>query len=538
MSSSIVNRLNEDILLAVLSYLPGHDAVQLAYTCKFMYALSCPSCSVTISYEEQYKLHRTAEAICRPGSSCATYLRGLDLDLMSNKDENIKDVADILRTAKNLRSLSLSYVFQHSWTGHPSIVRALTRMKDLRALSYSPVLLDDVLPMVQSIPSSNLADLSLRFDVNWRHEFPPLVSVLKSFPKLVTLTLCSFVPRPTSLDSIQASASSFPSIRHIALKAVSIAATDILYFCPNLDTIELSQDHETHNMQGHTDPRPRWPKVSRRLTVAFHDATRWGTGVIALEFDELQTILVELLERRASPVPHLELAAGEWEFTRDGVTAVDAATSRRLTRLLAALQPRALTLPVHAGFQSTDNKLDGRMWTEVARVLPRLRALTLRRVGRDYWKLPETLPAALARLPLRCLFIDASPMNPSNGRRHSPGPPYKELERVQRLDALPAKLLAALSKMRVLGITGTAALPDAAMDNTQQWILEDLAEWREEHGERNTRWWRVDGQGAERKLVELWREYGEQAQRLVEDAEKYRVADLDAVYMDKCRYNP
>ncbi|KAH9921233.1 uncharacterized protein BXZ73DRAFT_104522 [Epithele typhae] len=454
MSTSIIHRLNEDTLLAVLSYLASHDAVQLARSCKFMYALPCPSFSVKISHLEQYKLRRTAEAICRPGYSCATYLYNLDLALMSNQEDNIKAVADILGTARNLHRLRLCYVFQQGWMEYPSIVHALTQLKDLRTLNYSPVFLDD---------------------------------------------------------------------------NVSVAATDILYLFPNLDSLELSPSHERHPMQGHTDPRPRWLKVSGRLTVAIYGPTRWVSGVVALESAQLQTILVELLERRASPVPRFELA-GEWEFTRDGVTGVDAATSRRLTRLLVALQP--LTLPVHAGFQSTDNKLDGRIWEVLVSpsAAELVNPITQARVPR------ETLPAALARLPLRCLFIDASPVNPPAGR---PGLPFKELERVQALDALPAKLLAALPKMRVIGIMGMAALPDAAMDSTHfEWILEDLAEWRKEHGERNTRWWRVDGEGAERKLVELWREYGEQAQRIIEDSERYRVADLDAIYLDKCRYDP
>ncbi|KAH9921241.1 uncharacterized protein BXZ73DRAFT_104531 [Epithele typhae] len=533
MSTSTIYRLNEDILLATLSYLSGHDAVRLARTCKFMYALSCPSVSVKISHRDLHKLHRTAGAICRPGSSSATYLHNLDLALISNKEKNIKAVGDILRTAKNLRSLSLSTVIPHGWMGYPSIVHALTQMKRLRSLDYSPIFHNDVLPMIKSIPSPDIVNLSLWYDDHWDHVFPPLLSVLESFPKLVTLTLGNFVPQPTSLDATR---TSFPSIRHVVLKNVSVAATDILYLFPNLDTIEFSPNHEGHCMQGHTDPRPRWPKVSGRLTVAIHRPTRWGNGVDTLPDAELQTAAVELLERRASAVPRLELA-GEWEFTRDGVTAVDASTSRQLARLLAALQPRALTLSVHAGFRIPDKVLDGRMWSERARVLPRLRALTLRRVGTDNWRLPETLPAALAQLPLRCLFIDASPpAHPSDGLM--PGADYRELSRVEALHALPARLLAVLTKMRVLGIAGTAALPDAALGTSNKWGLEDLAEWKREHGERNTRWWRVDGEGAGRKLVELWREDGEHAQRLVEYAEKYRVADLDAIYMDKCRYNP
>ncbi|KAH9907681.1 uncharacterized protein BXZ73DRAFT_110146 [Epithele typhae] len=468
-----VHRLNEDVLLAVLSYLPGNNAVQLAY-------------------------------------------------------EGIKAVSDILGTAKNLRQLSLSTVIRKGWMEYPSIVHALTQMKNLRALYYSPICLDDVLPMIQSIPSPNLVHLSLSYDFN-NHDFPPLLSVLKSFPKLPTLALNSFLPGPTLLDTTQ---TSFPSIRHLSLTDVSVAATDILYLCPNLGTIEFSPNDEQRSMQGHTDPRPRWPKVSR-LTVDIGRATRWGGDADAPNA-EPQIVVVELFERRASPVPHLELSC-EWELTRNGVAAVDADTSRRLMCLLAALQPRALTLPVHAGFnQSPDKRLDGWMWTEVAGVLPHLRALTLRHIYPNEWVPPDTLPAALAQLPLHCLFIDASPPEIDRFNRA----PYRELERVKVLGALPAKLLAALTKIRVLGIKGIAALPSSSLNSNEKRWLTEVDEWRKQHGERNTRWWRVDGVGEERKLVELWREYGEQAQRIIEDSETYRVADLDAIYLDRCRYEP
>ncbi|KAH9921223.1 uncharacterized protein BXZ73DRAFT_104512 [Epithele typhae] len=559
MSTSIIHRLNEDILLAILSYLPGHDAVQLARTCKFMYALSCPNCSVEISHLEQHKVSRLAEAICRPGSSCAAYLGDLGISLMSNKDEDIRALGEILRTIKSLRKLSLSAATQKGWTECPSIIHALTQMKDLRALDYYPIFLDDVLPMIQSIPSPNLVNLSLGYDVVCHHDFAPLLSALKSFPKLVILTLYNFTPELGTLDAILTS--SLPSIRHIALKAVSIAATDILYLCPNLETIELSPSHERKHMQGHTDQtRPRWPtgKVSS-FTVDIRHGTRFGGLVVLLHDEQLQDILVELLERRASPVPCLELG-GDWEFTRDGATAVDADTSRRLARLLAALQPRALTLPVHAGYQSPDTDLDGRMWIAAARRLPRLRSLTLRSVGADDWEVlavspsdaelidpislvrvsRETLPAALARLPLHCLFIDASarPVNPSDGRRRRGSlEPYIELKRVEALDALPANLLPALTEMRVLGIKGMAAQPAEAFNDAKdsELLLRELDGWRKQHaGERNTRWWRVDGTGAERSLVEIWREYGEQAQKLVENGD----ADLADIYLDRCRYEP
>ncbi|KAH9921208.1 uncharacterized protein BXZ73DRAFT_104496 [Epithele typhae] len=534
MSSSIVHRLNEDILLAVLSYLPGYDVVQLARTCKFMYALSCPSFSVKISYWDQHQLSRRAEAICRPGSSSASCLQDLELALMSHsRDEDIKAVCDILRTTKNLRTLSLSIVIPPGGVGYPSIVHALTQMKDLRALRYSPIFLDGILPMIEHIPSPNLANLYLWYDVNWDPQFPPLLSVLRSFPKLVTLTLSNFVPQPTSLDATR---TSLPSIRHIILENVSVAATDILYLCPNLDTIDLSPSYGWNFTQGHMEPQPRWPKVSR-LTVAIQGrARRWYRGVEALDDAQLQTVFVELLERRASAVSRLELA-GEWEFTRDGVTAVDADTLGRLARLLAALQPRVLTLLVHAtGLQTPEKRLDGWMWTEVARALPCLRALTLRCAPRLSWVPPETLPAALAQLSLRCLFIDTSPVDDPK----EPGSDRRELERVKAFDALPTKLVPALTEMRVLGFKGTAALPADAFKNLKaEACLEELEEWRKDHGERNTRWWRVDGVGEERTLVELWREYGEQAQKIVEDSEEDGIAeDLDAIYLDRCRYEP
>ncbi|KAH9921209.1 uncharacterized protein BXZ73DRAFT_104497 [Epithele typhae] len=388
-----------------------------------------------------------------------------------------------------------------------------------------------VLSIIKSIPSRNLVMLDLWHGFQLPHDFSPLLSTIEAFPKLSTLALNYFLPGPTPLDTTRPS---FSSILHITLRGCSVTSTDLVYLCPNLESLNLSLDHVDRSVAGHMDPRPRWPKLSRLIVTVGH-TTRWGGGFTTLGAAEVQTVLFKLLERRASPVPHLELA-GECELTRDGVTAVDTDASRRLARLLAALQPRALTLPVHAGFHIPDRRLDGRLWTEVARVLPRLRALTLRRVGADDWELPDALPAALAQLQLRCLFVDASPVDRSGSSRYSS--PRMELERVRALDALPSKLLAALPKMRVLGITGTAALPDAVVDTSEKWGLEDLRKWRKGYGERNTRWWRVDGEGAERKLVELWREYGEQAQQLVENAENYRVADLAEIYLDKCRYEP
>ncbi|KAH9921230.1 uncharacterized protein BXZ73DRAFT_104519 [Epithele typhae] len=527
--SSVVRRLNEDIVLNIVSYLPGYDAVQLALTCKFMYAICSPRFPIEISNQAQ--LVGRHHDLCHPHARSAGYIHHLKINLVPYiYKEYLDTIGNILTATKNLRSLEFQ-VCDASFILHPPATRALAQMQELRSLSCSPVS-PGVLSVIKSIPSRNLVTLDLCYYSQRHHDFSPLLSTLEAFPKLSTLALKNFLPGPALLDITRRP--SFPSILHVTLRKCSATSTDLVYLCPKLESLNLSLDREEHSAGAHTDSRRRWPKLSR-LTAHIGRAAAWGADAAAQDDDDRRTILVGLLEHRAGPVPHLELT-GEWEFTRDGVTAVDAATSRRLTRLLAALQPRVLTLPVHAGFQSLDKRLDGRMWTEVARALPRLRALTLRCSEHHSWVPPDTLAAALAHLPLRCLFIDTSPVDDPKAS----GPDYRVVERIQVLGALPAKLLAALTKMRVLGIKGMTAPPEDAFKDLklEVFLPYELDEWRKEHGERNTRWWRVDGTGAERRLVELWREDGEHAQKLVETAEKYRVADLAEIYLDKCRYEP
>ncbi|KAH9921229.1 uncharacterized protein BXZ73DRAFT_79999 [Epithele typhae] len=493
----IIDHLNDDIFLIILSYLEKRDLCALSLTCRHFHMIAFPGIWAVFSTNRVLSLSWWHENI----GTNARYVREVAIHV----SDQPSTLPDVLFATKNIRSLEISYLTLIS--GEPRLSIALAELRELRTLSCNWVE-DKMLPTIQNIPSPNLTSLSLGYEgrTNFCAHIPSLISAIRSFPRLYTLIL-GFLKPTTSVDI--ASYPPFTSIRQLTLNRVTEPATDLVYLCPNVTLLKLGFDHL--RKEDPNESRPRWrPSPLPQLTLA--DSRM-----------EARDSMVSLLEQRDLHATHVRLSM-LWGFTQDGISFTKGEPASRLPRVLAALKPRSLYLEVLATWGSAKlSDCTGTLWQEVAAAAPHLRALVLRvasfndddteneRPGR--WMPPNALVAELARLPLVCVHLKADPELSDWKSGDS------DRQRLHALAVFPGKLAAAIPTLRVVGVSDGC---------------------RHEQGVRSTRWWRVergDGDGASRWLVELWREDGERALRLVQ-SEAFCMSDLDDIYSEKCRYVP
>ncbi|KAH9921224.1 uncharacterized protein BXZ73DRAFT_104513 [Epithele typhae] len=449
MALSAIDILNDDILLIILSYLQQRDLCALSLTCKHFHTLSSPGIWKAVSTTWAFFISRSHENIY----TNAHYVREIVIYVHNNAPQ----VSDILFATKNIRSLNIAYLSLLS--DDPRFSRALSRLGELRKLSCHCVD-DKMLPTIQSIPSPNLTSLSLG------HKgapvvLPSLISVIRSFPRLYTLII--EVLKITSAVDIT-SHPPFASIQQLTLDRVTEPATDLIYLCPNLASLDLGVDYTSQR-----DPRrslQRWrPSPIPRLSLT------------VLRMQDRDTI-VSLLEQRALRAAHVRFAM-LWNFTEDGISLRKGEGTSRLTRVLDVLKPHSLRLEIAAMSGAEPSGPMGSLWQEVAAVAPHLRALvlfvdSLGGGGTEdggwprIWTPPEALEAELALLPFVCVHLelemdsDLFYQRPGDGSEHP---------RLRALAAFPGKLAAAIPTLRVVGVSD---------------------EWRKLGGLRSTQWWRVE----------------------------------------------
>ncbi|KAH9921226.1 uncharacterized protein BXZ73DRAFT_104515 [Epithele typhae] len=488
-----IDRLNDDVLLIILSYLEKRDLCASSLTCKHFHMVSSPRLWTVLPIDRAFFVSWWHGNL----GTNAHHVREIVIHPNFDKPPTLPDV---LFATKNIRSLKITHMSLHY--DDPRLSIALAELRELRTLSCNWIE-DKMLPTIQSIPSSNLTSLSLAYesDTNACVDLPSIISVVRSFPRLHDLKL-EFLKPTTAIDIT--SYPPFTSIRQLTLNGVTGPVTDIIYLCPNLIFLKLSVEYLREG-----DPhqsRPRWrPSPIPRLTLT-------------VPRTQAKDPIVSLLERRALRAAHVRFAM-LWKFTEDGISLTKGEATSRLTRILDVLKPHSLHLEMSAMWTANLSDRTGTLWKEVAAAAPHLRALVLdvdssydntEHEGPRMWSPPNALAAELARLPLVCVHLKADP---------EPLEPKGDADR-QRLRALAAfsgRLAAAIPTLRVVGVSDG---------------------WRQERSVRSTRWWRVErGDGASRWLVELWREDGERALRLVQN-EAFCMSDLDDIYSEKCRYVP
>ncbi|KAH9921244.1 uncharacterized protein BXZ73DRAFT_104534 [Epithele typhae] len=403
----------------------------------------------------------------------ARYVREMAIYLIGKAPR----LPDVLFATKNIRHLVISSLLHHF--DDPRFSVALSELFELRKLSCNWAH-NKMLPTIQSIPSPNLTSLCLRYE-GGRDLFdhlPSLISAIASFPRLYALILNYF--RPTAAVDI-ASYPPFPSIHQLTLHGVTEPATDLVYLCPNVTSLKLG-----------------------------------------LERPYVRESIISLLERHDVHATHVRLSM-LWGVKDDGISFAITELASELTRVLAALKPHSLCLEITVTWDTRLFYRTGTLWQMVATAAPHLRALVLDVESFDndtedgepqIWTPPDALVAELARLPLVAFHLKA---DPAQLFERNPEADTGDRLRLRALAAFPGRLAAVISTLRVVGVSDG---------------------WRQGEGVRSTRWWRVERgerNGASRWLVELWREDGERALRLVQN-EAFCASDLDDIYSEKCRY--
>ncbi|KAH9921213.1 uncharacterized protein BXZ73DRAFT_104501 [Epithele typhae] len=503
-----IDRLNNDVLLIILSYLKKRDLCALSLTRKRFRMVSSPRLWTVLPIDEAFFVSWWHDNL----PTNAHYVREIAIHL------NFDKLPDVLFATKNIRSLEITDMsLLHD---DPRLSIALAELRELRELSCGSVE-DKMLPTIQSIPSPNLTSLCIGYQghEDVPYNLPPLISAIASFPRLHSLMI-EQASNPTTAVDI-ARYPPFASIQQLYLNGVTEAATDLVYLCPNLTSLELGFD-DLRTEDPHKS-RPTWrPSPIPRLTLT----------VLRMRAKDP---IVSLLEQRAVRATHVRLSM-LWWFTRDGISFTKREPASRLSRVLAVLKPRSLYLEASVAPDAKLSDPTRPLWKEVAAAAPHLRALVLHVESSDevdtefdvdsinddteverprmLWMPPDTLAAELARLPLVCVYLKADPRLFDR----KPGEPDAEHQRLRALAAFPEKLAAAIPTLRVVGVSdGRLKL----------------------EGVRYTQWWRVErGNGGDApSLVELWREDGERALRLVQH-EAFCMSDLDDIYSEKCRYVP
>ncbi|KAH9921245.1 uncharacterized protein BXZ73DRAFT_104535 [Epithele typhae] len=469
-----LDRLNDDVLLIILSYLEKRDLCALSLTCKHSHTISSQrlwtAVSITNSLFISCPWHENIYTNAHHVREMAVHVH-----------DKAPQVSDILFATKNIRSLKIPYLYR--LYDDPRLSMALAELRELRTLSCKWIE-DKMLPTIQNIPSPDLTTLCLGY--KGKTDLPSLLPVIASFPRLYTLIL-EFL-KPTSAVDIT-SYPPFTSIQQLTLDKVTEPATDIIYLCPNVTSLDLGVDYPRQGDPHESRPKWRPSPIPRLSLTVLHIKTR--------------DPIVSLLERRALRATHVRFAM-LWLFTDDCISLESGEATSRLRRVLDVLMPHSLHLEISAmwGYKRSDPT--GNLWQEVAATAPHLRALVLYVDSLDdgntkdeqwprTWAPSDTLVAELAWLPLVCVHLEVDP----ESSYRKPGEAGRQ--RLRALAAFPGKLAAAIPTLRV--------------------------------------WWRVErGDGdASRSLVELWREDGERALELVQN-EAFRMSDLDDIYSEKCRY--
>ncbi|KAH9911628.1 uncharacterized protein BXZ73DRAFT_107899 [Epithele typhae] len=472
MAALIIDRLNDDILLLILSYLEKRDLCALSLTCKHCHMISSPRLWAVLSIDRAFFVSWWHENLVTNAHYVREMAICVDLD-------SAPTLPDVLFATKNIVSLELfRSALLHD---NPRLSMALAGLRELRKLSCDSVE-DNMLPTIQNIPSPNLTSLCLGYKGRTHacDDLPSLISVIRSFPRLYALILERFNPATIDIANYPL----FTSIQDLTFNVTGLAATDLIYLCPNVTSLRLSLYHP--HKTGALESRPRWrgPSPIPRLTLTIlHMHAR--------------NLIVSLLEQQALRATHVRFPM-VWNFTQDGIST----THSRFTRIFDVLKPYSLYLEISATWHGKLFDHTGTLWQEVAAAAPHLRALL--------WAPPDALVAELAQLPLVCVHLKADPeLLERKGDA--------DLLRLRALAAFPRELAEAVPTLRVVGVSDG---------------------WGRLEGVRSTRWWRIErgeGDGAARSLVELWREDGERALRLVQN-EAFCASDLDGIYSEKCRY--
>ncbi|KAI0357531.1 hypothetical protein OH77DRAFT_108485 [Trametes cingulata] len=401
--------LRDDVLLAVLSFLEGQDALNFALACKRLLDLA-DSRSVVISSHTRLKqfyvdewqatllrvrylerLEIKDEAIDCPnstgsdsGSECEGEHSSAASDDIFDNDSELKAfvrIRDLFRFTTNLRSLSMPILEQLDAMFDIDLVKTVAALRNLEELSLAHVT-DATLSQLWSMKAS-LVSLRLvyRHDpdgVGCKVTMHALLEVLAKQEGLHTLELRCFSPTDRPSLALAPTLSTSPyqlgSIRHLSMSVCSIRVLrDLVPLLPRLSTLSFSTRPSIARRRfevGLPNQDNIGPAVPAEDTTAWPPLKRLHLAHIDEDTPNITQHLGELDRLQVSEAIPLE----EWDPTSDGAPYSPGAYKiGLLLDLLRKTQP----IRLHLSFSIDDWDSVAMVILQMLEVLPSLSMLEL-----------------------------------------------------------------------------------------------------------------------------------------------------------------
>ncbi|KAH9910625.1 uncharacterized protein BXZ73DRAFT_108751 [Epithele typhae] len=544
--------LNDDVLFEIFSLLDRTEALAMAYTSKRAYRLAISHAFASLrwsrdTYGSVPDLGDSSEARAlsdymrapEPLSQVPRvhYLHHFTTSFFERPDVPI--LHELLSHASNLRTIELWNFEYFIGEDEEVLSRIIGAMRYLKQACLLFITFETISILQAMFASSNIASLTLELaDSDYQTSgLAELVSVLASIPSIHTCTV-DFSYVPVLLNTFGTPDKSLPSIRHLSLTCSSAVAANFVTLCPNLFTLSLWLYGENPILSLGADDQ--WPTNLNELVI------------------RSRAVVTKDTARRIGRVNSVSL--GNSLASLSGIAVLN------LLPLFEATQPFTLKLQMDPVLTEPEH-----VWKSLRGAVPHLRSLEVtvaRCKVRDYVDslLPALHASSLVHLTLH--FPPPTHSWSATSMARVDDQRATEVRRVEALLSLPQRLVAAAPSLRLVALRSCLPAPSAfdgpeahagrvpalSTEFAAELAREDNAERRwaptnefvrptlrrlrqlREEVPRDERWWWVEGEGATRRPVEIWREDGERARDLIQHADFDAARSLDGFYSARCRY--
>ncbi|KAH9939370.1 uncharacterized protein BXZ73DRAFT_99573 [Epithele typhae] len=521
--------LNLDLLLLIISYLQGWDALNLSLCAKRAYHLAIPRAYVyldkTCRDHADFNIWRervfALDPILKsPRISC---LRSLVIQHRGQHGLRaiVAGLVEVFAQARRLESFVARFEesLDPGVTECPRLGEALGALKFLRQLNLTGVG-SATMHMLHALPNAPIIEaLSLDYHPpnSWsagENPFPALAKVLSRFARLrylmfvfkqdlVVPELDPSIPPTNPLIYPQ-----LPSLRTLAVaESYSCNLMDLVPLCPNLSSLSYISLRADANVYRRKIADTPWPALR-----AFE-------------------CLPGYLQGRQHPPPSLPQSRGDvsrltivtpLSISAPSLSPMSSTASASTFAFVRAVQPSALVLKVLLRSPSSSSEKSQLIcWADAFRVDPPLRSLELLFLSPNQHL--TGLGAAMEGMSLYYLgvhvIVDRHKIFQRNVTRTEVA---RALDPRAFFDAIPTlRVLGIGDQMLALDHTGKEREAPREPDETSR-------EWT-----RRTRWWWMEGG----EMVEIWREDAERAREIIERPEFDRERGLEGFFSEKCLYS-